>query len=431
MNTEKKFYEMSLYERLSLLASKSNLTKNGISAVINQPLSFDKIDGMVENAVGSFPLPLGIATNFVINGKEYLVPMAIEEPSVIAAASHAAKLAKSRGGFKASAESSIMRGQIQVTNLLDIKKAIQVISKSKESLLRTVNSISKNVKALDLKTRIVENEIDGTKMLATELYVDCKDSMGANTINSMCELLGPEIEQKTRGKVILKILSNYATERIATSKATFKKEELGGKDIVDRILSAFAFAFSDTYRAVTHNKGIMNGIDAVSIATGQDFRAIEAACHAYASRDGKYRSLTTFSKSSNGDLVGKIEIPLSVGIVGGVSTVHPMAKMGLKLLGVKSASELACVIASAGLAQNLAAIRALSTEGIQKGHMKLHAKNIAVAAGAVGKIVDLVSEAMYSQSKISLDSARRILHDLGKEKDDSSRKNTKKPKNTS
>ena len=412
MNTEKKFYEMSLDERLSLIASKSNLTKNEISTVVNQPLPFDKIDRMIENAVGSFSLPLGIATNFVINGKEYLVPMAIEEPSVIAAASHAAKLAKSSGGFKASTESSIMRGQIQVTNLLDIKKAIQVISKNKESLLRTVNSISNNVKALDLKTRIVENEIDGTKMLAAELYVDCKDSMGANTINSMCELLGPEIEQKTSGKVILKILSNYATERIATSKATFKKEELGGIDIVDRILSAFAFAFSDTYRAVTHNKGIMNGIDAVSIATGQDFRAIEAAAHAYASRDGKYRSLTTFSKSSNGDLVGRIEIPLSVGIVGGISIVHPVARMGLKILGVKSASELACVIASAGLAQNLAAIRALSTEGIQKGHMKLHAKNIAVAAGATGKLVDIVSETMYKQSKISLDSARRILQDL-------------------
>jgi hydroxymethylglutaryl-CoA reductase len=379
---------------------------------------------MVENAIGSFSLPLGIATNFVINGKEYLVPMAIEEPSVIAAASHAAKLARSKGGFKASAKNSIMRGQIQVTNLLDIKKATQAISKSRESLLKVANSISKNVKAVDLKSRIVDNDIDGTKMLLAEIYVDCKDSMGANTINTMCELLGPKIQQKTGGKVILKILSNYATERIAISKATFKKEELGGADIVDRILSAFALAFSDTHRAVTHNKGIMNGIDAVCIATGQDFRAIEAAAHAYASRDGKYRSLTSFSKSSNGDLVGKIEIPLSVGIVGGISTVHPMAKMGLKILGVKSASELACVIASAGLAQNLAAIRALSTEGIQKGHMKLHAKNIAVAAGATGKIVDLVSEAMYKQSKISFDSARRILHDMGTVRDDSS-KNTK------
>lgn len=410
--TEKKFYQMSLEERLSSLASKSGIAKNEISTVVNQPLSFEKIDKMVENAIGSFSLPFGIATNFVINGKEYLVPMAIEEPSVIAAASHAAKLARSKGGFKASAKSSMMRGQIQIINLSDIKKATQVISKNKEPLLKMANSVSKNVKAMDLKTRVVDNEIDGTKMLAAEIYVDCKDSMGANTINTMCELLGPLIEQKTGGKVILKILSNYATERIAISKATFKKEELGGDDIIDRILSAFAFAFSDTHRAVTHNKGIMNGIDAVSIATGQDFRAIEAASHAYASRDGKYRSLTTFTKSPNGDLVGKIEIPLSVGIVGGVSTVHPMAKMGLKLLGVKSASELACVIASAGLAQNLAAIRALSTEGIQKGHMKLHAKNIAVAAGATGKIVDLVSEAMYKQSKISLDDARQILRDL-------------------
>jgi hydroxymethylglutaryl-CoA reductase len=422
--TEKKFYQMSLEERLSFIAAKSGLTKNEISAVLNYPLSFDKIDKMVENAIGSFSLPLGIATNFVVNGKEYLVPMAIEEPSVIAAASHAAKLAKSKGGFKASANSSIMRGQIQVTNLLDIKKATQVISKSKESLLKEANSVSKNVKALDLKSRVIDNDIDGTKMLLAEIYVDCKDSMGANTINTMCELLGPKIQQKTGGKVILKILSNYATERIAISKATFKKEELGGPDIVDRILSAFALAFSDTHRAVTHNKGIMNGIDAVCIATGQDFRAIEAAAHAYASRDGKYRSLTSFSKSSNGDLVGKIEIPLSVGIVGGISTVHPMAKMGLKILGVKSASELACIIASAGLAQNLAAIRALSTEGIQKGHMKLHAKNIAVAAGATGKLVNLVSEAMYKQSKISLDSARRILHELGTVKDGSS-KNTK------
>lgn len=419
--TEKKFYQMSLDERLSSIASKISITKNEISTVVNQPLPFEKIDRMVENAIGSFSLPLGIATNFVINGKEYLVPMAIEEPSVIAAASHAAKLARSKGGFKASAKSSILRGQIQVTNLLDIKKAIQAISNYKEYLLKLANSVSKNVKAVDLKTRIVDNEINGAKMLVAEIYVDCKDSMGANTINTMCELLGPKIEQKTSGKVILKILSNYATERIAISKATFSKEELGGSDIVDRILSAFALAFSDTHRAVTHNKGIMNGIDAVSIATGQDFRAIEAAAHAYASRDGKYRSLSTFSKSSNGDLVGKIEIPLSVGIVGGIATVHPVAKMGLKILGVKSASELACVIASSGLAQNLAAIRALSTEGIQKGHMKLHAKNIAVAAGATGKMVDLVSEAMYNESKISLDSARQILHDLGKARDFSSK----------
>jgi hydroxymethylglutaryl-CoA reductase len=409
MKTEKKFYEMNLEERLSFIASKTNLTKNEISTIVNQALPFEKIDRMIENAIGIFSLPLGIATNFVINGKDYLVPMALEEPSVIAAASHAAKLSRFFGGFNASADSSIMRGQIQITDLLDIKDSIHIISKNKEALLSIANSHSKNVKALDLKTRVIKNEIDNQKMLVAELYVDCKDSMGANSINSMCELLGPEIERKTNGKVILKILSNYSTERIAISQATFEKEELGGSVVVDRILSAFGFAFSDPHRAVTHNKGIMNGIDAVSIATGQDFRAIEAAAHAYASRDGKYRTLTTFSKSSEGDLIGRIEIPLSVGIVGGISSIHPVAKIGLKILGVKSAGELACVIASVGLAQNFAAIRALSTEGIQKGHMKLHAKNIAVAAGATGKLVDIVSETMHKQSNISLDNARTIL----------------------
>ncbi len=410
---------MSLAQRLSLIASKTKLTKDEISTAVNQALSFDIIDRMVENAIGVFSLPLGIATNFLINGKDYLVPMAIEEPSVVAAASHSAKLAKSTGGFKASADSSIMRGQIQVINVSNFKRAMDTISNSKDSLLSIANSCSKNVRAVDLKTRVIKNEIDKGKMLVAEVYVDCKDAMGANTINSMCELLGPEIERKTNGKVILKILSNYATERVATSKATFKKEELGGTEIVDRILSAFAFAFSDPHRAVTHNKGIMNGVDAVSIATGQDFRAIEAAAHAYASRDGKYRTLTTFSKSSNGDLLGRIEIPLSVGIVGGISTVHPVAKMGLKILGVKSASELACIVASVGLAQNFAAIRALAREGIQKGHMKLHAKNIAVAAGATGKLVEIVSDTMYRQSNINLNSARTILHELQNRNPDS------------
>lgn len=412
MNREKKFYEMNLNQRLSLIASKTNLTKNEISSAVNEALPFEKINRMVENAIGFFSLPLGIATNFVINGKDYLVPMAIEEPSVIAAASHAAKLAKSTGGFKASADSSIMRGQIQVTNLLDIKKAMRIISRNKGSLLTSANSFSKNVKALDLKARVVKNDIDKGEMLAAELYVDCKDSMGANTINSMCELLGPEIERMTNGKVIVKILSNYATERIARSKATFKKEQLGGAEVVDKMLSAYAFAFSDTHRAVTHNKGIMNGVDAVSIATGQDFRGIEAAAHAYASKDGKYRTLSTFSKSSRGDLIGKIEIPLSVGIVGGVSRVHPGARLGLEILGAKSAGELACVIASVGLAQNFAAVKALSAEGIQKGHMKLHAKNIAVTAGATGHLVDIVADTMYKQSNINFDNARTILHQL-------------------
>jgi hydroxymethylglutaryl-CoA reductase len=405
MNREKKFYEMNLDQRLSLIASKTNLTKNEISSAVNVALPFDKINRMVENAIGFFSLPLGIETNFVINGKDYLVPMAIEEPSVIAAASHAAKLAKSTGGFKASADSSIMRGQIQVTNLLDIKKAMRIISKYKGSLLTSANSCSKNVKALDLKARVVKNEIEKGKMLVAELYVDCKDSMGANTINSMCELLGPEIERKTNGKVIVKILSNYATERIATSKATLKKEELGGAEVVDRILSAYAFAFSDPHRAVTHNKGIMNGVDAVSIATGQDFRAIEAAAHAYASRDGKYRTLSTFSKSSNGDLIGKIEIPLSVGIVGGYLEFRCLGNIRANRRGES------CMCYSI---RRTAQILQQSRHYLRKefkGHMKLH-KEYCGRAGATGHLVDIVSETMYRQSNMNLDNARTILHEL-------------------
>ena len=412
MSTEKKFYEMSLEQRLLVISSKTNIPKSKISKAVKHSLSFDKIDRMVENAIGTFALPLGVATNFTINKKEYLVPMAIEEPSVIAAASHAAKLANYSGGFSASSDNSIMRGQIQIINVPDIKRAVRSIFKKRHFLLDIANSCSKSVKALDLRTRVIRNNVDGSKMLITELYVDCKDSMGANTINTMCELLAPDIEKITQGVVVLKILSNYATERIVTSRAIFKKELLGDVEIVDRILSAFAFAFSDPHRAVTHNKGIMNGIDSVSIATGQDFRAIEAAAHAYASRDGKYRPLTIFSKSSKGDIIGSIEIPLAVGIVGGISTVHPAAKIGLQILGVKSAAELGCVIASVGLAQNFAAIRALSTEGIQAGHMRLHAKNIAVAAGAAGKLVDIVADAMYAQSNINLDSAKTILRGL-------------------
>src|SRR6188508_1353277 len=411
MNIEKKFYEMDLDERLSFLASKSNISKNEISKAVNQPLPFDKVDRMVENAIGNYSLPLGIATNFVINEKEYLVPMAIEEPSVIAAASNAAKLARSCGGFKATADSSIMRGQIQVTNTLDIKKAMRTISKNKEYLLKMANSLSKNVKAIDLNTRVITSDIDRSKMLVSELYVDCKDSMGANTVNSMCELLGPEIERMVNGngKVNLKILSNYATERIVISKATFKKEELGGTEVVDRILSAFAFAFSDPHRAVTHNKGIMNGIDSVAIATGQDFRAIEAGCHAYACRDGQYRSLTKWYQNSKGDLVGEIEIPMAVGIIGGITNTHPIVKACLKLMNISNSQELATISAASGLAQNFSAIRALSNEGIQKGHMKLHSKNIAIIAGATNDKIEMVSRKMVEERNVSVSRAKEIL----------------------
>ncbi len=304
-----------------------------------------------------------------------------------------------------------MRGQIQVISVKDIQRVRQFIDANKENLLEQANVNSRTIKAIDIQTRILYDKTltFDKPMLIVELFVDTKEAMGANAVNSMCEIISPEIERVAQGKVILKILSNYATERIVTCETTLRKEDLGGNKIVERMLHGYTFAYSDPYRAVTHNKGIMNGVDAVALATGQDFRALEAAAHAYASRNGYYRSLSIFSKNSNQDLVCKIEMPIVVGTVGGITSVYPMAKLGLKILRVNSASELAMVIASVGLAQNIAALRALSDEGIQQGHMKLHARNIAVAAGATGSKVDIVAKIMIEESKISLENAKQIL----------------------
>lgn len=368
---DKKFYEMSRDERLEYVKRAAGVSD--IKAML-RPLAFDDADRMVENAIGVMSVPMGIATNFVINGREYLIPMAIEEPSVIAAASKAAKIAKTKGGFSAEADESLMMGQVQVIGAS--KTVMQKIWKSKKQLLAIANSKGKSVVAVDLKVRQVRdaspNRMGG--MLVVELVVDTKDAMGANAINTMCEAIAPQVAEITGGEVVLKILSNYATKRMVRCRAVFDKDELGGSEIVRRILYAYALAHSDVYRAVTHNKGVMNGIDAVALATGQDFRAIEAGAHAYAARDGTYRSLTRWRRTREGDLAGEIELPLAVGIIGGVVNVHPAAKLALQILGVKSAKELAMAMAAAGLAQNLAAMRALSAEGIQAGHMRLHGR---------------------------------------------------------
>jgi hydroxymethylglutaryl-CoA reductase len=300
-----------------------------------------------------------------------------------------------------------------LTSVPNIKSAIYNINTNIEDLIRVANSTSKRVTAFDIETRVVNDKthIMRKKMIVAELLVDVKDAMGANVINSMCERIAPELERITKGTAILKILSNYCVERLATSEAIFSKDELGGINIVDRMLYAYALAYSDPYRAVTHNKGIMNGIDAVALATGQDFRAIESAAHAFACRSGTYRSLTTFSKVK-GDLKVKIELPLAVGVVGGIASVHPIARLCLKILRVKSAKELGMVIASVGLAQNLAAVRALSSEGIQQGHMKLHAKNLAISVGAKGKNIDLIAKMMCDTNKFSMEYAEKILNDL-------------------
>jgi len=407
-----KFFEKSRKERLDEVSKFANLTPEERKILEGAGgIGFDQADKMVENAIGMFSFPLGIATNFVINNKEYLVPMVIEEPSVIAAASKAAKIAKIHGGFRMQNDESYSIGQIQIVNV-NVKEAIpKVLSHTKEILdlantkSNTLSKMGKGAKQISCK----EITTPSGPMLIVELLIDVGDAMGANVTNTMCEGVAPLVEKITGGKALLRILSNYSTRRLVSGTATFDKEELGGEQTVDNIILAYQFADNDEYRAVTHNKGIMNGMIAAANATGQDTRAIEAAAHAYASKSGKYRSLTQWNKDKAGNLVGKIELPLSVGIVGGIINVHPMAKVCAKILQIQSASELACVIAAVGLAQNFSAIRALASEGIQKGHMKLHARNIAAAAGAAPDQVDAIAAKMVQEGKISINRARELV----------------------
>lgn len=400
---------------MSYLKSRAKLSDRDIET-ITDPIAafgFDLANEMIENTIGILPLPLGIATNFVINGKKYLIPMVTEEPSVIAAASNAAKIASYSGGFKTTSYKSLMIGQVQIVSIsaISMESTKQKILLYDKELLDLANSGNRSVKARALQVKVIEDKSQNRmgKMLIVEILVDTKDAMGANAINTMCEALSPKLEALTGGKVIVRILSNYSTKRLVRCKATFSKDDLGGEDIVDLILYAYAFAYSDPHRAVTHNKGIMNGIDAVALATGQDFRAIEAAAHAYAARDGTYRSMTNWFKTKQGNLAGDLELPLAVGTVGGIISVHPLTKLGIKILGVKTAKELAGILASVGLAQNLAAMKALVTDGIQLGHMKLHARNIATSAGARGNLIKLVAQRIADEKNINLRRAKEVL----------------------
>jgi hydroxymethylglutaryl-CoA reductase len=373
-----KFFEKTLKERLGLIADFSGLSKDELKIIEDATggISFDKADGMIENAIGTFSLPLGIATNFQINDKDYLIPMVIEEPSVIAASSKAAKIARVQGGFRAEADESYSIGQIQVVNI-DVQSAIPKVIGATNEILDLANSKSETLPKLGKGAKEISCKdlpTNSGHMLIVELTIDVGDAMGANVTNTMCEAVAPMIEKLTGGKTLLRILSNYSTKRMVSASAVFDKDAVGGEKVVDDIILAFQFAENDPYRAVTHNKGVMNGVIAVANSTGQDSRAIEAAAHAYASAGGTYSSLTKWSKDKNGNLIGNFELPLSVGIVGGVIRHHPIAKICTKILGVSTAQELSCVLAVAGLAQNFAAMRALVTEGIQKGHMKLHAR---------------------------------------------------------
>jgi hydroxymethylglutaryl-CoA reductase len=413
------FYRLSITERVQKLREFANLSEDEVSLLeAFGALDADTADRMIENVVGTFPFPLGLATNFLINEKEYLVPMALEEPSVVAAASNAARMTRQTGGFSSSATDPVMIGQIQITDIPDLQVAQKNIEKNKYNLLKVANAqdpilVKFGGGARELQVRQLDTIMG--PMLVVHLLVDTRDAMGANAINTMCEALAPLVEDLTKGRVLLRILSNLAVYRLARAEALFPAKDLGGAEGVKGILKAFAFAQADPYRCATHNKGIMNGIDAVLLATGQDFRAVEAGAHTYAAtREGGYQSLTHYSQTPEGDLHGTIELPLAVGLVGGATKTHPVARLCVKILGVKTANELAEIIACVGLAQNLAALRALSQEGIQAGHMKLHSRNVAIAAGAVNDEVDQVAKQMSKEKRVRFDRAQEILADLRK-----------------
>jgi len=409
------FYKLSFKKRLKVLEGFAGLNKEEIKILSNRGALGEIGERMIENVVGTMPLPLGIATNFLINGKDYLIPMAIDEPSVVAAASNAAKMAREKGGFETSSTEPIMIGQIQVTNIpdslmakskiLENKKKILEIANKKDPLLLKLGGGAKDIEVREINRMRIEEG----KMIILHLLVNVKDAMGANVVNTMTEAVSPWLEKITGGKTLLRIVSNLATHRLASAKAVFRKEIIGGENVVDGIIKAYLFAQSDPYRCATHNKGIMNGIDAVLIATGNDFRAVEAGAHAFAAMTGKYLPLTDWQRNKDGDLAGHIKLPLAVGIVGGATNVHPTAKINLKILGVKTAGELAEVIAAVGLAQNFAALRALVKEGIQKGHMSLQAKNVAIVAGAKGKMVDKIAEILVKEKKVRIDRAKELL----------------------
>ena len=418
---KRKFYQLTQQERLAQLMETPGLSESDAKILSGEEgLSAEDADHMIENVIGTFSLPLGIARYFKINGRDIPVPMVVEEPSIVAGASFMAKLSLNTGGFFADTTPPEMIGQIQIINVKDPAAARLKLLAEKETLLQEAAKVDPVLLELgggprDLEVRFIPDTPRGPMLIAHLMY-DVRDAMGANAVNTAVEKLASRIERITGGKVLLRILSNLADRRLARAWVTIRTEDLAfdnfnGPDVRDGILDAWSFAAADSYRAATHNKGIMNGIDPVVIATGNDWRAIEAGAHAYAARNGRYTSLTTWETNSEGDLVGTLELPMAVGTVGGATRVHPGAQACLRLMGVKSARELAEVIASVGLAQNLAALRALATEGIQKGHMSLHARQVAIAAGASGEQIDRLAERLVADDMVRIDHAQAILEE--------------------
>ena len=402
------FYKLSVSERREMLADLAGLTPEQVKAWSSSgELSEDAADRMIENVVGTYSLPIGVATNFIIDGDHYLVPFVLEEPSVVAAASNMAKRCHDRGGFASNNDDPVMIGQIQVVECDDPTSAMREIIGNKQELIDSCNEVDPILVKFgggcrDIEARIIETE--SGPMVIVHILVDCRDAMGANAVNTMAETIAPKIEGMTGGTVILRIISNLAVHRLARVSAVFTPEEMSdkgdstqGSEVIDGILQAYHFAKADPFRATTHNKGIMNAISAIAIACGQDWRAIESGAHSYASHERIYGSLTHWERDEDGNLVGSIELPMAVGLVGGAVRVHPAAQANVALLGITTADELAKVMAAAGLVQNLGALRALATVGIQAGHMKLHVRNMAVTAGAEGSEVDTVAARLRAQ----------------------------------
>ena len=413
------FYNLTLNERRVKVAESAGVELNDLAAYwTSGGIEPEAASYMVENVIGTYALPLGIGLNFKVNERDVLVPMAIEEPSVVAGASFMAKLAYANGGFHASTDAPLMIGQMQLLDLVNLHEAKLKLYEHKAELLALADELDASLKkrgggARDLEVRTIENSPIGP-FLVVHLIYDVRDAMGANAVNTACERLAPKIEAITGGRVHLRILSNLTDRRLARTRCTIPVtalafDEYTGEQVRDGIIEAYAFAAVDPYRAATHNKGIMNGVDAVVIATGNDWRAVEAGAHTYAARSGTYTSLSTWGKDADGNLVGTLEMPMALGIVGGATKVHPAARAALKMMGIQSAAELAEIVVSVGLAQNMAALRALATEGIQRGHMSLHARQVAIAAGASGVQIETIAAQLVAEKNIKVDRAEAIL----------------------
>jgi len=410
------FYRLPIEDRIRIIAEKAELTPEEIELLKSGGgLDMDTANRMIENVIGTINYPMGVAVNFRINGVDRLVPMAGEEPSVVAAASNMARLMREGEGVKVTSTDPVMIGQIQILEIPDMDDAVEKLTEAKEKLIDLANQqdpilVRVGGGARDIQFRPIKTEVG--EMLIIHLLVDCRDVMGANAVNTMCEKLAPVISDITGGRSLLRIISNLADKRLVKAEAMINKEGIGGEEVVDNIVAAWAFADADPYRAATHNKGIMNGVVAVALASAQDHRALEAGAHAYAAKDGRYRSLSKWSKDENGDLVGVLELPMAVGTVGGSTRTHPMAMLALKITGVSKATELAEIMAAAGLAQNLGALRALVQEGIQHGHMRLHARNLVVMAGAEGEMITKAVEELIASGEIRFDKAQEIVDRL-------------------